>query len=72
MGGVYKNGDDRLRTCIVTATLEHLFERKAIRKYFADWQDDATLAVAYDQACLWDEKPHSVDDATFNVTFARS
>lgn len=56
IGELYKKGDDRLRTCLVNATLEHLFERKPIRKYFADWQHDATLVVAYDQACLWDRK----------------
>jgi hypothetical protein len=56
IGGVYKNGDDRLRTCIVNASLEHSFERKPIRKYFADWRHDATLTVAYDQASLWDRK----------------
>lgn len=43
--GLYKNGDNRLRTCIVHATLEHLFEREPIRKYFVEWRNDATLAI---------------------------
>jgi hypothetical protein len=53
---LYKNADDPLRICIVHATLEHLFERKAIRKYFSDWRNDAILTAAYDEACLWDRK----------------
>ena len=56
IAGLYKNADDRLRTCIVNATLEHLFERKPIRKYFSDWQKDAILAAGYSQACFWDKK----------------
>jgi hypothetical protein len=50
----YKSGDQRLRTCIVHATLEHLFERKPIRQYFSDWQSDAELVRAYREASLWD------------------
>jgi hypothetical protein len=50
---LYKNGDSRLRTCIEHATLEHLFERKAVKKFFADWKDDAILKAAYNEASLW-------------------
>ena len=53
---LYKLGDESLRTCIVHATLEHVFERKALRTFFSDWKDDAELAQAYDEACLWDRK----------------
>jgi hypothetical protein len=53
---LYKNADDRLRTCIVNAALEHLFERKPIRKYFLDWRDDPILSTAYNEACFWDGK----------------
>jgi hypothetical protein len=56
IGGLYKSGDDRLRTCIVNATLEHLFERKPIRKYFSEWRNDPMLAAAYNEACLWGAK----------------
>lgn len=56
IAGLYKNTDDRLRTCIVNATLEHLFERKPIRKYFSDWRNDPLLSKAYNDACLWDIK----------------
>ena len=31
LGRLYIEGDEKLRTCIVTATLEHLFEQKEIR-----------------------------------------
>lgn len=54
VASVYKDGDLRLRECVVNASLEHLFERQPIREYFSDWQDDSTLAPAYEQACLWD------------------
>jgi len=56
LAALYQGGDFRLRTCIVNASLEHLFERKAIREYFADWKNDPTLAPAYAEACLWDKK----------------
>jgi hypothetical protein len=38
LGRLYTEGDEKLRTCIVTATLEHLFEQKDIREFFADWK----------------------------------
>jgi len=50
---LYKNGDDNLRTCIVTATLEHLFERRYISQYFADWKNDPILKIAYSEAMEW-------------------
>ena len=52
---LYREGDDDLRTCMETATLEHLFERKKIRKYFADWNDDPILGVAFKGASAWVE-----------------
>jgi hypothetical protein len=53
LGGLYKAGDEAIRTCIVQATLEHLVEQKPIRKFFSDWQDDTVLRVAYQKGCLW-------------------
>jgi hypothetical protein len=50
---LYKSADTNLRTCLVHATLEHLFERPAIRKYFLDWKTDPLLSEAHSQACLW-------------------
>jgi len=34
LGRLYTEGDEKLRTCIVAATLEHLFEQKDIREFF--------------------------------------
>ena len=50
---LYREGDEKLRTCIVTATLEHLFEQKSIRKYFEDWRTATVLGTAYQQAMEW-------------------
>jgi hypothetical protein len=53
---LYKSGDDELRTCIVNATLEHLFEKPDIAEYFKDWQEDPLLAKAYADALLWSQE----------------
>jgi hypothetical protein len=53
LGRLYKEGATDIRTCIVQATLEHLFEQKQIREFFSDWQDDEVLAVAYQEASEW-------------------
>lgn len=50
---LYKEGDSALRTCIVNATLEHLFEQKDIREFFSDWQRDEVLSVAHQDASEW-------------------
>ncbi len=53
LGRLYSEGDESLRTCIVTATLEHLFEQTDIRKFFSDWKKDPVLAIAHKEACQW-------------------
>lgn len=53
LAGLYKDGDSALRECLVTATLEHLFERRQIAKYFTDWQQDSTLRIAYEDGMAW-------------------
>ena len=53
LGKLYKEGDQEIRTCIVQATLEHLFEQKDIRKFFSDWQKDEVLKVAHAEASDW-------------------
>jgi hypothetical protein len=58
IGGLYREGDEDIRTCLVTATLEHLFEEPAIVKYFADWRNDDELKRAFDEAMEW-QKPES-------------
>jgi hypothetical protein len=53
LADMYKQGDADLRTCLVTATLEHLFEQRGMAKYFADWKADPILAEAHAQAVEW-------------------
>ena len=53
LGKLYEEGSQEIRTCIVQATLEHLFEQKDIRKFFSDWQKDEVLKVAFDEASEW-------------------
>jgi hypothetical protein len=53
LGRLYTEGDEPLRTCVVTATLEHLFEQKDIREFFADWKEDPVLAIAHKDASEW-------------------
>lgn len=50
---LYVEGDQSLRVCIITATLEHLFEHKEIREFFSDWKKDPMLAAAHKQASEW-------------------
>jgi hypothetical protein len=50
---LYRAGDSEIRTCVVQATLEHLFEQKQIREFFADWLNDEVLAVAHAEASEW-------------------
>lgn len=53
LGRLYAESDESIRTCIVTATLEHLFEQKDIREFFSDWKKDPVLAIAHKEACAW-------------------
>lgn len=50
---IYKNGDKELKECLITATLEHLFEDTEIREFFSDWQEDPELNEAYESAKQW-------------------
>ena len=56
LAAVYRDGDERLQTCIKHATLEHLFERTPIKKYFSSWKDDPVLTEAFREASLWRRK----------------
>lgn len=53
LADIYKRGSEEVRTCIINATLEHLLEKGALRKFFADWLKDPILRPAYEQALLW-------------------
>ena len=61
LGDPYLEGDEDLRIAIVNATLEHLFERRAIAKYFRDWKQHPVLSVAYAQGMLWSEEGGKTD-----------
>jgi hypothetical protein len=50
---LYRESDETVRTCVIQATLEHLFEQEQIREFFSDWQNDKVLAVAYREASEW-------------------
>jgi len=50
---LYLEGDEPLRICLETATLEHLFEQKDIRDFFADWKTHPVLAEAHRKASEW-------------------
>ena len=58
MAEMYLDGDEDVRTCLVTATLEHLFEERDIARYFADWRNDEELKKALDEALEW-QKPEA-------------
>jgi hypothetical protein len=53
LGQLYREGDKGVRTCIVNATLEHLFEQEEIRNFFSNWKNDDVLAVAHREASDW-------------------
>ncbi len=52
---IYLASNDSLRTCLVTATLEHLFENPDVRNFFLDWKKDPVLGIAFGQAAEWSE-----------------
>lgn len=49
-------GDAKVRVCVVTAVLEHLFEKPKIRDYFRDWIELASLKDAYKEAAEYADK----------------
>jgi hypothetical protein len=46
-------GDSEIRTCIVQATLEHLFENREVAEYSSDWKEHPVLSTAYREAMEW-------------------
>jgi len=50
---MYKQSDKGVKNCIVVSVLEHLFEDKKVRRFFADWQRDPILKEAYSEAMEW-------------------
>ena len=55
LANIYKRGSDEVRNCLVTATLEHLFEQGEFRRFFDDWLRDPILRKAYEEALEWYE-----------------
>lgn len=50
---LYCSGSPELKKCIEHAIIEHLFERRPIRKFFKDWLANPQLRPAYDEGILW-------------------
>jgi hypothetical protein len=47
---IYKQGNEDVRLCIITATLEHIFVNKKIATFFSDWRKDPFLKQPYEEA----------------------
>lgn len=58
---LYVKGDEELRDCLVTATLEHIFTHKKIMHHFKSWKSDAVLGEAYRLSCMYSEKLNNAD-----------
>jgi hypothetical protein len=50
---LYINSPADTRKCVEHAVVEHLFERKAVRRFFSNWQHNPQLRPAYDEGMLW-------------------
>jgi len=55
LAGIYIDGNEDVKECIINATLEHLFENKKIANYFVDWKKHPSLSDAYKKAMEWTE-----------------
>jgi len=47
---LYRVGNEDIKTCVVVGVLEHLFEEKAIKRFFTDWAFADDLRAAYLEA----------------------
>jgi hypothetical protein len=64
MENLYRVGEEAIKRAVVDGILEHLFEEKGLRKFFADWKADSELKTAYDEAQLWaDTQPKNTQPA---------
>ena len=50
---LYISGSPERKKCIEQAIIEHLFERKPIRKFFSDWKANPQLQPAYEEGMRW-------------------
>jgi len=53
LADLYISGSTEQKKCIEHAIVEHLFERKPIRKFFSDWKTNSQLQPAYEEGMLW-------------------
>jgi hypothetical protein len=44
---LYKIGDEKLQTALITSILEHLFEEEEIKLFFSNWKTDPLLCQGY-------------------------
>ena len=56
LASIYIKGDERVKECLINATLEHIFEVKPIAQFFKDWRKDPVLKIAYETAMLWPKR----------------
>ncbi|KER68561.1 hypothetical protein HR51_26940 [Burkholderia cepacia] len=49
---LYVQGDQGIRSCLIIASLEHMFSSNSIRKLFSSWKFDPILGGAYREALL--------------------
>lgn len=60
---LYRRGNESVRDRILSGFLEHAFERRSLRRLFAEWKSDPALGRAYELALEWGEAhPEKVGD----------
>jgi hypothetical protein len=47
---LYREGDEHVRTSLITGTLEHLFEESELAVFFSDWRSNPLTGSAYQEA----------------------
>lgn len=50
---VFRAADEKTKNRIETGAVEHILERRALRKYFAHWSKDPALRSAYELCLAW-------------------
>lgn len=53
---LYSVSDEKVRRCIIDATLEHVLSNNDVKMYFENWKDDACLYSAYNEAAEFSGK----------------
>lgn len=55
LNDVFRSGDRKIQTCVITGVLEHLFEDDEIRSYFLTWRSNPETRRAFEDAIRWTE-----------------